>query len=45
VILRHFARRETPADQQMAFGDALAATQTASPVYEEEIAQELQDAE
>jgi MFS family permease len=42
VLFRHFIRRGVPADHQIAFGDALAATQTASPVYEEEIAQEAE---
>jgi hypothetical protein len=42
VLIRYFARRGTPADHPMAFGHALAATQTVSPVYEEEIAQEAQ---
>lgn len=42
VFVRQFVRRAVPADQQMPFGDALAATQTVSPVYEEEIAHELE---
>ena len=42
VLFRHFIRRGVPADHQIAFGDALAATQTASPIYEEEIAHEAE---
>jgi MFS family permease len=37
TILRSFKRESTPADQHIAFSDALASAQTASQVYEEEI--------
>jgi MFS family permease len=40
ALFRRFVRAGAPRDQHIAFGDALAATQTASPIYEEEIAQE-----
>jgi len=39
VVVRMFRRQSTPADQHIAFSDALAITHTASQVYEEEIQQ------
>jgi len=38
VLFRRFVRGGAPSEQHIPFGDALAATQTASPVYEDEIA-------
>ena len=44
VLTRAFRREPAPAEQHMAFSDALAATYTASHVYEEEIqAQECEE--
>jgi len=44
VLTRAFRREPTPAEQHMAFSDALATTYTASQVYEEEIqAQECEE--
>lgn len=39
VLARIFGRRSAPAEQHIAFGDALAVAHTASQVYEEEIQQ------
>ena len=41
ALYRYFVR-STPGDTPMEFGDAFAATQTASPVYEEEIASDAE---
>ena len=44
VVYRIFRRVSTPAEHQIAFGDALASAHTASTVYEEEIQQHAGDA-
>ena len=43
VVYRIFRRVSTPAEHQIAFGDALASAHTASTVYEEEIQQHAGD--